>query len=134
MPIVVKVVEESEYNDWVGKQKKAAADMAASAGKTWSKADLIKRGEAVYNASCAACHQANGQGIPGVFPAIAGSKIATGSVAGHIGIVRDGKPGTAMQAFGTQLNAADLAAVVTFQRNAFGNNTGDVVQPSQISR
>lgn len=108
--------------------------MAASAGKTWNKADLMKRGQEVYNASCAACHQANGQGIPGVFPAIAGSKIAKGSVGGHIDIVVNGKPGTAMQAFGTQLSAADTAAVITFQRNAFGNNTGDVVQPSQISR
>jgi len=134
MPIVVKVVEESEYNDWVAQQKKAAAASAASAGKTWSKADLMKRGEQVYNASCAACHQANGQGIPGVFPAIAGSKVATGPVGGHIDIVVNGKPGTAMQAFGTQLTAADSAAVITFQRNAFGNNTGDVVQPSQISR
>jgi cytochrome c oxidase subunit 2 len=134
MPIVVHVVAENEYNDWVGKQKQAAAASAASAGKTWSKADLMKHGEAIYNSTCAACHQANGQGIPGVFPAIAGSKIATGPLDGHINIVENGKPGTAMQAFGTQLSAADVAAVVTFERNAFGNNTGDVVQPSQISR
>ena len=134
MPIVVHVVAENEYNDWVGKQKGAAAAAAASSGKTWSKEDLLKRGEEVYNSSCAACHQANGQGIPGVFPAIAGSKIAIGPVDGHIDIVKNGKAGTAMQAFGAQLSAADLAAVITFQRNAFGNSTGDVVQPSQISR
>ena len=134
MPIVVKVVSDSDYAAWVSRQKSAAAAAAASAGKTWSKADLIKRGEEVYNASCAACHQANGQGIPGVFPAIAGSKIAIGPVGAHIDIVVNGKPGTAMQAFGAQLSPADTAAVVTFQRNAFGNNTGDVVQPSQISR
>lgn len=134
MPIVVNVVSDSEYNDWVASQKKAMAAAKASAGKTWSKADLMKRGEEVYNASCAACHQANGQGIPGVFPGIAGSKVATGPVEGHIDIVINGKPGTAMQAFGTQLSPADSAAVITFQRNAFGNNTGDVVQPSQISR
>ncbi len=134
MPIVVQVVAENEYNDWVAKQKSAAAAAAAGAGKTWSKEDLMKRGQEVYNASCAACHQANGQGIPGVFPAIAGSKIATGPVDGHINIVVKGKQGTAMQAFGAQLSAADIAAVVTFERNAFGNNTGDVVQPSQISR
>lgn len=134
MPIVVKVVSQGEYDSWVSEQKKVAAASAAGASKTWTKADLLKRGEEVYNASCAACHQAAGQGIPGVFPAIAGSKIATGPVKGHIDIVVKGKPGTAMQAFGAQLSAADIAAVVTFQRNAFGNNTGDVVQPSQISR
>jgi len=134
MPIVVKVVSDGEYASWVGEQKQAAAASAASADKTWSKADLMKRGQEVYNASCAACHQANGQGIPGVFPGIAGGKIATGPVDGHIDMVVKGKPGTAMQAFGAQLNAADIAAVVTFERNAFGNNTGDVVQPSQISR
>lgn len=134
MPIVVKVVSQGEYDSWVGQQKQIAAAAAATANQTWSKADLMKRGEEVYNASCAACHQANGQGIPGVFPAIAGSKIAVGPIDGHINIVVNGKPGTAMQAFGTQLTAADTAAVITFQRNAFGNSAGDVVQPSQISR
>lgn len=94
----------------------------------------MKRGQEVYNAQCAACHQANGQGIPGVFPAIAGGKITTGPVKDHIDIVVKGKAGTAMQAFGTQLNPVDMAAVITFERNAFGNKTGDVVQPSQISR
>jgi len=134
MPIVVNVVSENDYNDWVAKQKKMAAASAAGASKTWSKADLMKRGQEVYNTSCAACHQANGQGLPGVFPAIAGGKITTGPVKAHIDIVVKGKAGTAMQAFGAQLNAGDLAAVITFERNAFGNNTGDVVQPSQISR
>lgn len=134
MPIVVHVVAENDYTDWVARQKTAAAASAAGAGKTWSKADLMKRGQEVYNSTCAACHQANGQGIPGVFPAIAGGKIATGPLDGHINIVVKGKQGTAMQAFGAQLSAVDIAAVVTFERNAFGNNTGDVVQPSQISR
>ena len=134
MPVVVKVVSQSDYDKWVGEQKKAAAASAATANQTWTKANLMKRGEEVYNASCAACHQANGQGIPGVFPGIVGSKIVSGPVDGHIDIVVKGKQGTAMQAFGAQLSAADIAAVVTFERNAFGNNTGDVVQPSQISR
>ena len=93
----------------------------------------MAKGESAYNTSCAACHQANGQGIPGVFPGIAGSAIATGDVAGHIDIVVNGKAGTAMQAFGEQLNAVDLAAVITYQRNAFGNDTGDLVQPADIS-
>ena len=91
----------------------------------------MEKGKKVYASTCAACHGANGEGV-GPFPKIAGSKIATGPVAGHLNIVMKGKPGTAMQAFGPQLNDADIAAVVTFQRNGFGNKTGDVVQPSQV--
>ena len=88
-------------------------------------------GKTLY-ANCAACHQANGQGLAGQFPAIAGSAIATGDLGGHIGIIMNGKPGTAMAAFGAQLNDTDIAAVITYQRNAFGNDTGDVVQPKAI--
>ena len=85
------------------------------------------------SASCAACHQANGAGIPGVYPAIAGSAVATGDVAKHIDIGVNGVAGTSMQAFGEQLSAVDLAAVITYQRNAFGNDTGDMVQPADIT-
>lgn len=134
MPIVVKVVSQGDYDSWVGKQKQAAATAEAGAGKTWTKEELMAKGKKVYNSICAACHQPNGQGIPGVFPALAGSKVATGPVEAHLNIVLHGKPGTAMQAFSSQLSATDIAAVVTFERNSFGNNTGDVIQPSQISR
>ena len=95
--------------------------------------ELMAKGETAYNSHCAACHQANGEGIPGVFPAIAGSAIATGDVAKHIDIGINGVTGTAMQAFGEQLSAVDLAAVITYQRNAFGNDTGDMVQPADIT-
>jgi cytochrome c oxidase subunit 2 len=132
MPIVVEAVPEAQYAAWVEEQKGAQATQVASAAKTWDKEALMERGKKVYDGSCAACHQANGQGMPGVFPAIAGSPIATGSLDQHLDIVLNGKPGTAMQAFGKQLNAVDLAAVITYQRNAFGNDTGDVVQPSEI--
>lgn len=134
MPIVVKVVAENEYKDWVAEQKAEAAAASAGSDKVWSKEDLIARGKEVYNSSCAACHQANGQGIPGVFPALAGGAIATGPVAGHIDIVVHGsKKNPAMQAFGQQLGDADLAAVITYERNAFGNSTGDVVQPTDVA-
>ena len=93
----------------------------------------MAKGETAYNANCAACHQANGAGIPGVFPPIAGGPISTGDVAGHIDIVVNGKAGTAMQAFGEQLNAVDLAAIITYERNAFGNSTGDMVQPADVA-
>jgi cytochrome c oxidase subunit II len=133
MPIVLIAKTEEDYRAWVQEQKGAAAAEAASATQTWTMDDLIARGESVYNTNCAACHQADGQGIPGVFPAIAGSAIATGDIAGHTDIVMNGKAGTAMQAFGAQLNDVDLAAVITFQRNAFGNTAGDMVQPSDVA-
>jgi cytochrome c oxidase subunit 2 len=131
MPIVVNAVSDDEFNKWVSSKKAEMVASAADVGKTWAKDDLMKRGEKVY-AQCAACHGATGAGVPGVFPALKGGKIATGPVDGHINIVMKGKPGTAMQAFAAQLSDADLAAVITYERNAFGNNTGDVVQPSQI--
>lgn len=132
MPIVVKAVPEAEYVAWVEQQKGAQAVEVAAASQTWDKAALMERGEKVYSGTCAACHQPSGKGLPGVFPAIAGSAVATGPLAAHLDIVLNGKPGTAMQAFKAQLSAADLAAVITYERNAFGNDTGDIVQPSDI--
>jgi cytochrome c oxidase subunit 2 len=133
MPIVLVAKTEEDYKAWVAEQKAGAAAAEAASTQTLTKDELMTKGEAVYNKICAACHQATGQGIPGVFPAIAGSKIATGDQAAHINIVVHGKTGTAMQAFGEQLNAVDLAAVITYERNAFGNDTGDMVQPSDIA-
>ena len=131
MPIVVKAVSDDEFKKWISVKKAEVVASTADAGKTWGKDELLKRGEKVY-AQCAACHGATGAGIPGVFPAITGGKIATGPLGAHLNIVMKGKPGTAMQAFAGQMNDADIAAVVTFQRNALGNNTGDVVQPSAV--
>ena len=133
MPIVLIAKTEEDYAAWVAEQKGAAAAEVEAATQTWTMDDLMARGESVYNTNCAACHQPNGQGIPGVFPAIAGSAIATGDVTGHTDIVMNGKTGTAMQAFGAQLNDVDLAAVITYQRNAFGNDAGDMVQPSDVA-
>lgn len=131
MPIVVKVVAENEYQDWVAQKKAEAAAASAGADKVWSKDDLMARGEEVYKAQCMACHQANGQGIPGAFPGLAGSPIATGEAGPHIDIVVHGKAGTAMAAYGPQLNDADLAAVITYERNSWGNSAS-VVQPSDV--
>lgn len=133
MPIVVEVVSEVDYKAWVAKKKGSAAAAAADNSKTFDSAELIARGEKVYAASCAACHQANGMGLPGTFPAINGSKVATGPVDAHIATVLNGRPGTAMAAFGGQLSDADIAAVVTYQRNAWDNKTGDAAQPAQIA-
>jgi cytochrome c oxidase subunit 2 len=133
MPIVVEVVSEADYQAWVEKKKGAATTAAADNGKTFDSAELIARGEKVYAANCAACHQANGMGLPEVFPAISGSAIATGPIEAHIDVVLNGRPGTAMVAFGEQLSDADIAAVVTYQRNAWDNKTGDAAQPAQIA-
>ena len=130
MPIMVQAVSPEEFDKWVSLQKDKAASVAADAGKTWTQDELMEKGKKVYASACAACHGANGEGI-GPFPKMTGSKIATGPLAAHLNIVMKGKPGTAMQAFGAQLNDADIAAVVTFQRNALGNKMGDVIQPAQ---
>jgi cytochrome c oxidase subunit 2 len=132
MPIVLIAKEEGEYRQWVEEMKQAQAGAAAEADKEWTREDLMAKGEQVYGSICAACHQADGKGIPGVFKPIAGSPVATGPLADHINIVLNGKAGTAMAAFGGQLNDVELAAVITYQRNAFGNDTGDVVQPKDI--
>ncbi|MDR9435469.1 MAG: cytochrome c oxidase subunit II [Thiohalophilus sp.] len=131
MPIVVKVVAENEYQNWVAEQKEAAAAASAGSDREWTEEELLTRGEEVYKANCAACHQANGQGIPGTFPALVDGPIATGPAEGHIDIVLNGKSGTSMQAFGPQLNDADLAAVITYERKSWGNDAS-VVQPSAV--
>ena len=133
MPIVVEVVSEEDYKAWVAKKKGGAVVAAADNTKTFETAELVERGEKVYQANCAACHQANGMGLPGAFPAISGSKVATGPIADHINIVLNGKAGTAMAAFGAQLSDADIAAVVTYQRNAWDNKMGDAAQPAAIA-
>ena len=133
MPIVVKAVPEDEYHSWLSERAEQAALIKELTNKTFTFDELYERGKKVYSSACAACHQPNGQGVPGTFPAIAGSKVATGGMDGHLSMVVNGSPSNpAMQAFGAQLNEVDLAAVITYQRNAFGNNMGDTVQPIDI--
>lgn len=132
MPIVVKAVPEEEFVVWTEQMKVAQAEAASGADREWTGDELVTRGEQVYGTFCVACHQSGGQGLPPAFPALAGSAIATGPVEEHINIVLNGKAGTAMAAFGSQLNDVDLAAVITYERNAFGNNAGDAVQPATI--
>jgi cytochrome c oxidase subunit 2 len=132
MPIVVKAVPQPEFQEWLKGQKAKAAAAREAAGRTWGRDELMQRGSEVFNRICAACHQPTGLGVPGVFPALKGSPIATGPLPAHLNIVLNGKPGTAMQAFGKQLSDVELAGVITYERNAFGNDTGDVVQPKTI--
>ena len=134
MPIVVKVVSEEDYKAWVAKKKGTAQTAAADNGKTFKLEELVARGEKVYQANCVACHQANGMGLPGVFPAMNGSKVATGPIDAHIKIVlHGGRPGTAMVGFADRLSDAEIAAVVTYERNAWNNKMGDAAQPADIA-
>jgi cytochrome c oxidase subunit 2 len=132
MPIVVEAVEPEKYTQWVAEQKGKTAAAAVDVNKEFTMDELKAEGEKVYAANCVACHQANGQGIPGTFAPLDGSKVATGPKAGHIDIVMNGKTGTAMAAF-KHLSDVQIAAVVTYERNAWGNAAGDVVQPSEIN-
>ena len=92
----------------------------------------LEAGKQAYATTCVACHQAEGQGLPPMFPALKGSKIATGPKQGHLDIVFHGKPGTAMGAFGKQLSEVDIAAVITYERNAWGNAMNDMVTPQEV--
>lgn len=132
MPITVVAMNEADYKAWTDEQKKKMAALAEDPNKVWTLDDLKVKGRQVYAANCQACHQAGGQGVPGAFPALNGSKVATGPKADHIATVMNGKSGTAMAAFGKQLSDTEIAAVVTYTRNAWDNKTGEMVQPAEI--
>lgn len=131
MPIVVEVKSQADYDAWLVAKQGKLAMAATESGKTFDAATLKGMGEKVYTANCEACHQTNGKGIPGVFPALAGDKVVNGSKEGHITTVLHGRPGTAMPAFGQQLSDADIAAVLSYERNSWGNNAG-IVQPAAV--
>jgi cytochrome c oxidase subunit 2 len=132
MPVVVKAVPEDEYKAWAEEQIAAAEKERELTSKDWSLEELMERGETAYNTSCAACHQADGSGAPPTFPALKGSAIAIEDMDKHLDVVVNGVDGSAMQAFGPQLSEVDLAAVITYERNAWGNDTGEKVTPKQI--
>jgi cytochrome c oxidase subunit 2 len=143
MPVVVEAVPREEFEAWVaertgddgGEGRTAAATTAAGeaeAGAPMSRDELMGHGEEVYEIHCAACHQVDGTGMQPAFPALAGSDVLTGDPSEPIDIVVNGRPGTAMAAFGQRLEARDIAAALTYARNAFGNDTGDVIRPEQV--
>jgi cytochrome c oxidase subunit 2 len=132
MPIVVRVVSPDDYSKWVGDKKKSLAAAADDPNKQWDVKELVARGEKVYAANCVACHQAQGQGTPAMkAPALAGNKNVVGGEAPPIDTVLNGRPNTAMQAFKGQLSDTDIAAVVTYARNSWGNKASDV-QPAEV--
>ena len=144
MPVVIEALPREEFDAWVAERTGAsesgertasatASDGAAPAsGEPMSRDALMAHGKDVYDAHCAACHQDDGSGMQPAFPALAGNPMVTGDLDAHIDVVVNGRPGTAMAAFGQRLDARDIAAALTYTRNAFGNETGDVVQPSAV--
>jgi len=133
MPIVVIALPEAEFEAWVQEQLADSRDQQQQAERLWTRQELMQQGKTVYATACATCHQPGGQGLTPAFPALAGSKVATGPVAEHIELVMNGRAGTAMSAWREKLSETDIAAVLTYTRNAFGNETGDVVQPVTIA-
>ena len=148
MPIVVEAKTFADYQQWIIAQKK---NMGIESGtpsskpktyQTMTQAELMEQGKKIYESTCLVCHKQNGEGMPPAFPPLHGGKIATGPVNAHINIVLDGKPGTAMQAFKNQLTPEDIAAVITYERNSWGNNdikkygkqAGGIVQPTEVAK
>lgn len=140
MPIVVQAVSNEEFADWVKKQPKAtdkyaADEVKAEPPKDMSRADLMTQGKKQYEMHCVACHKADGTGVPPMFPALKGSSVAIGKpISRHIEIILNGIPGTAMQPYKEQLSDEEIAAMVTYERNAWENNTDDLVQPADVAK
>ena len=136
MPIVVEVRPAADFNRWIATQKQSlalASEAAVAArNKHWTMPELLPLGEQVFLKHCATCHQPTGLGQEGKYPALAGSPIVTGRVADHLNRVMNGKADTEMQAWAPQLSDLDLAAVITYERNSWGNDTGDVIQPVTV--
>jgi len=131
MPVVVEAMEQDDYDAWVSEQKEQAERERELAEKDWSMDELMERGEEVYESRCASCHQSDGGGA-GSFPALAGSQVATEDMEAHIDIVVNGVSGSSMAAYGDQLSEVDLSAVITYERNAWGNDTDEKVTPKEI--
>jgi cytochrome c oxidase subunit 2 len=131
MPVEVHAVSREDFDAWLAAKRGAVVAQSELAKQTLSVDELMAQGKDIYDRSCTACHGAQGEG--GIGNAIAGSPVVMGALPEHLAVVAKGVSGTAMQAFGAQLNDVELAAVLTYQRNAFGNNTGDVVQPGDVT-
>lgn len=135
MPIVVRAVEQEEYEAWIIEKIVLAEAEKLLTEKVWTKAELIERGQGVYLKNCVACHQANGQGLPPVFPSLEGSQIVMRDKARNIEILMEGVQGAAMQDFSKQLSEVDIASVITYTRDSWSNGKngdGEIVVPKDI--
>ncbi len=140
MPIVVDAKTQQDFDQW--RAANAPSNLPAAPAQPMTQEALMSEGQQLYNTTCSVCHKPDGGGMPPAFPALRGSKLTTGQVAGHINIVVHGKPGTAMQAFGPQLTDEQIAAIITYERNSWGNGdktkygdqAGGLVQPADIAK
>ena len=141
MPIAVIVKSETDYAKWVEESRAKWSTNALTAvapaappeddGKTFTMAEAKDKGEKIYAANCVACHQANGKGLPPAFPSLAGSKTVLGTSDQQINVLLNGRAGTAMQSF-ARLSNSEIATVITYTKNSFGNSVGKVIQPADI--
>lgn len=139
MPIVVNVVSDEEFQTWVGQQKKSEtavtdAQPIAAEQKTLTRDQLMALGKEKYELICVACHQPNGKGLPPLYPALQHSSVAVGHpISRHLDIILNGIPGSAMQSYKEQLTDEEIAAIATYERNAWGNNTDELIQPAEVA-
>ena len=141
MPIVVQAVSEDEFNTWVAKQDKVADQYAKTEGvpgdqKIMTRSELMTMGKQKYDQFCSACHKADGTGLPPLYPALKGSSIAVGKpISRHIDLILNGIPDSSgMMPYKDQLNDEEIAAIATYERNAWGNNTDDEIQPADVAK
>ena len=135
MPIVVKAVTRDEYDAWLQTKRDAAEELAYLTEKEWTVDELMSIGEEIYATRCAACHQADGSGIAGFYPALAGSDIVMNDKARQTEILMEGIRGSQMQSFAEQLNEVEMASVITFTKLSWGNERsgdGEIVLPKDI--
>ena len=135
MPIVVKAVEQDEYDLWIKEKQSAAIALAELTEKDWTAEELVARGESLYITNCVACHGPSGAGVTGIFPALAGSDIVLNNKARQIEILMEGVQGAAMASYAEKLAEVDMAAVITYTRRSCGNaekGDGEIVVPKDI--
>ncbi len=135
MPVVVRAVEREAYDAFIAEKVALVEAEKMLTSKEWTKDELMERGEKFYVTNCVACHQANGKGIPPVFPALEGSEVALNDSEKHIEILMEGIQGSAMAAFGDMYSEVDIASVITYTRQAWSNGEngdGVIVTPKDI--
>jgi cytochrome c oxidase subunit 2 len=136
MPVVVEVRSEEEFDTWIEGQRLAmllsGEQAVADRNKEWVIEELTPMGEGIFIEHCATCHERDGQGQGSKYPALADSSIATGPIEDHLDRVMNGKVDTEMQAWAPQLSDLEIAAVMTYERNAWGNDTGQIIQPMTV--
>jgi cytochrome c oxidase subunit 2 len=131
MPIHVKVVSAQDYSLWVEGEKKKQAAKADDPSKVWTLDDLSKRGEKVYAANCAACHQANGKGAGPIKPLDGSAVVLDADKLKQVSVLLNGQNNGAMPAW-KSLSDTEIAAVITFTKNNWSNKTGQLVQPADV--